>query len=115
MNDVNSNKLYKEFPNFFPKRYFEFAIGDGWFSIFYALCKDLEPLVKDAERPFMFLQVKEKFGDLRMYTGGDINQEIKDLLQLAREKAATTCDQCGNLGTWREDNWCRVRCDIHAV
>ena len=102
------------FPDFFPKRFFEFAIGDGWFQIFYDLCESLEPLVKDFVHPFAFLQVKEKFGDLRMYTVGDASPEIKNLLSSAQEKASRTCDQCAEPGVWREDNWCRVRCDKHT-
>jgi hypothetical protein len=48
-----------------------FRCGDGWFQLIWRLCEDLEPLVRDLEHStencFEILQVKEKFGELRIY------------------------------------------------
>jgi len=47
-----------------------FRHGDGWFDIIWRLCGDLEPRVAAFEhasgRQFEILQVKEKFGGLRI-------------------------------------------------
>jgi hypothetical protein len=51
-----------------------FPHGDGWFDILWRLCEDLDPLVKEFEqstvRQFEILQVKEKFGGLRIHVNG---------------------------------------------
>jgi hypothetical protein len=48
-----------------------FTHDDGWFDILWRLCEDLEPLVTEMERAggpkFEVLQVKEKFGGLRIH------------------------------------------------
>jgi hypothetical protein len=48
-----------------------FLHGDGWFDLIWRLCEDLEPLVAEFEvatgRTFEILQVKEKFGGLRIH------------------------------------------------
>ncbi|MGB8477894.1 MAG: hypothetical protein WCE63_03510, partial [Acidobacteriaceae bacterium] len=48
-----------------------FEHGDGWFSLLWRLCEDLEPLVAEYEsetgHQFKVVQVKEKFGGLRFY------------------------------------------------
>jgi hypothetical protein len=51
-----------------------FLHDDGWFDILWQLCEDLEPLVAELEqatvRQFEILQVKEKFGGLRIHVNG---------------------------------------------
>jgi hypothetical protein len=48
-----------------------FTHGDGWFDIAWRLCEDLEPLLAEFEQAagceFEVLQVKEKFGGLRIH------------------------------------------------
>jgi hypothetical protein len=66
---------------------FGFAHGDGWFDILWRLCEDLEPLVAAFEQEsglqFEVLQVKEKFGGLRIHVN-HANDAIRQRLEAAQ-------------------------------
>jgi hypothetical protein len=57
-----------------------FVHDDGWFDILWRLCEDLEPLVAEFEATgecqFEILQVKEKFGGLRIHVN-NANDNIR--------------------------------------
>jgi hypothetical protein len=65
----------------------DFLHGDGWFGILWRLCEDLDPLVKEFEqatiRQFEILQVKEKFGGLRIHVN-DANDAIRQRIEAAK-------------------------------
>jgi hypothetical protein len=79
MREELEQRLFEHWPTWFnPKgdiRYtampWGFCNDDGWFDILWRLCEDLEPLVAEFEQSsglqFEVLQVKEKFGGLRIY------------------------------------------------
>jgi hypothetical protein len=48
-------------------------------------------------------QVKEKFGTLRFYCGGDEN--IFKFIHLAERLSATTCEDCSKSGTTNHSGW----------
>ena len=117
-------KLVKEFPNLFrdwrgdPQRTcmaWGVAFGDGWFDIFYDLCKKLNGL----EPHMHFDQCKEKFGTARVYFSQDVSCScgtqsgpIFDLVDEFEKKSATVCEWCGKSGEIREDlPWIRTLCD----
>jgi hypothetical protein len=52
------------------------ACGDGWFNIIDDACKELTELAKANNAVIEFVQVKEKFGGLRLYI--EIKQENKE-------------------------------------
>lgn len=57
-----------------------------------------------------FIQIKEKFGTLRMYyDGGD--HAARGAVDLAEYMSAITCEQCGNAGTTRTQGWHKTLCD----
>ena len=64
-----------------------FPHGDGWFDILWRLCGDLEPLVEQFEQEsgcqIEILQVKEKFGGLRVYVSG-ANDAMRQRLEAAQ-------------------------------
>jgi hypothetical protein len=94
-----------------------FTHGDGWFDILWRLCEDLEPLVakfgQETGRQFEVLQVKEKFGGLRVYVN-DTNDAIRQRLEAAQRESIHTCEVCGQRGKRREGGWTRTLCDEHA-
>jgi hypothetical protein len=84
----------------FPKLFremdpFNFECGEGWESIVAGLCGHLDALPLPGLR---ILQIKEKFGDLRVYVeGGD-----EATIALIREAGAlygSVCEWCGSPGT----------------
>lgn len=68
------------------------SCGDGWFNILDKLCEDISKVNTNPE--FRFMQVKEKFGGLRVYVIGS-NEEISDLIYKADEESLRTCEHCG--------------------
>ena len=78
-----------------------FEHGDGWFSLLWRLCEDIEPLVAEYEnetgRPFQLVQVKEKFGALRFYVE-NANDVIRQRIELAELESLNTCEVCGKPG-----------------
>jgi hypothetical protein len=96
---------------------FGFAHGDGWFDLVWTLCERLESVVPAAEtetgRSFRVLQVKEKFGGLRVYTSYS-NDAISALIEAAGIESIRTCEVCGSTGRRRGTSWVETRCDEHA-
>jgi hypothetical protein len=94
-----------------------FTNDDGWFDILRRLCEDLEPLVAEFEqasgRQFEVLQVKEKFGGLRIHVN-HVNDGIRRRLEAAEQESFHTCEVCGQPGTLREDSWIKTVCDEHV-
>ena len=86
-----------------------FECGPGW-----------HPLIKDALTRIealgianlAILQVKEKFGGLRIYLSLD-NDETNAIITAAEDEAHNTCEECGSKETveLRGDGWLRTLCN----
>lgn len=89
-------------------------IGDGWYNIMESLCICIDSHIKNlelqkkhapaAESPedddiadVEFVQVKEKFGRLRVYTTY-ADDTIDGMITMAAVLSARTCENCGNPG-----------------
>ena len=94
-----------------------FTNDDAWFDILWRLCEDLEPLVAKFEQAsgsqFEVLQVKEKFGGLRIYVS-DADDAIRQRLEAAIQESFHTCEVCGQRGERREGGWTKTLCDEHG-
>ena len=89
------------------------GIGDGWYQLYLHLCTDLTAIIdlKDLDpSEFFFVQVKEKFGLLRVYMSSETD-DMRIAIQKAEEESERTCETCGMEGTLRHDGWMKVRCD----
>jgi hypothetical protein len=95
-----------------------FTHDDGWFDILLRLCEDLEPLVAEFEQKtecqFDILQVKEKFGGLRIHVN-HANDAIRQRIETAIQESLHTCEVCGQPGRLREEGWIKTLCDEHAI
>ncbi len=61
------------------------------------------------------VQVKEKFGSLRIYFEPN-EQAYEELLDELASESLTICEVCGNPGRLRTDRyWQRTLCDEHAL
>ena len=77
----------------------------GWNRIILDLHNEL---VK--EHPdYYIVQIKEKFGGLRYYTGA-MTDRGRDLIGQAEDKSFKTCEKCGRPGTPSEYGWVRTLC-----
>jgi hypothetical protein len=125
MRDELRQRLVDRWPTWFniggdPRHtlmHFGFQHGDGWFDLLWRLCERLEPVVADAEketrRPFEVLQVKEKFGGLRLYANYN-NDSISTLIEAAVVESFYTCEVCGQPGKCRVGGWIQTLCDRHT-
>lgn len=96
--------------------------GDGWFTLLWELCHDLELLIAsepEAERiKYRAQQVKEKFGGLRFYLAHE-TPTMTAVMAAAEYKSDTICDVCGKPGRhWSGDGvespmLVRTRCEEH--
>lgn len=99
--------------------------GRGWDYLVLEMLAGIDRLLTDEEaRAFEILQIKEKFGILRIYVcihgvrpdptwpGAGTPREgaLRALIETAYEKSATTCEACGAPGEIRASRWLRVSC-----
>lgn len=86
---------------------YEHHLPKGWANIAKQLQERLAPFVAAGGG---VLQVKEKFGGLRVYTGGDNLPDLSDLYLAADN----TCMECGAPGAMSVRNgWIGPRCEAH--
>lgn len=93
-----------------------FECGDGWFDILNEMMKSIDAL---HPKGFSFLQIKEKFGTLRVYWGIDSNENEEDLytrideiITRTEQLSEAVCEDCGGKGRLRTINgWSVTLCD----
>lgn len=118
------------------------GVGDGWYNIIDILCGMLSRKLEQAKYELKFalehpdnkyikpipeleanlakahkelptiLQIKEKFGGLRFYTGN--TSDVDDAyISFACAMASRTCEVCGDPGEKRDTGWIKTLCDKH--
>ena len=92
---------------------FGFECGKGWNPLLVNLFDEIQKLNPSDE--FEIVQVKEKFGTLRVYTEGSsgevIDNQIDKLIEEAELKASKTCEHCGSDGEMNgQGGWYRTIC-----
>ena len=118
---MNSEELYLEMRALHPalfsasdKDRLGFCFGIGWV----ALVRDLMGALADLRRKgsFRVVQVKEKFGTLRVYVAmGEespgLRSEVYHVLAMFEGRSTVTCERCGSgQGVLLHEPWDRVRC-----
>jgi hypothetical protein len=85
--------------------------GDGWFTLINTACSLIATHEEAAEKSdFLFTQIKEKYGTLRIYyTGG--NAYIDGVVNMAEAMSGETCELCGAPGKRGGISWITTRCD----
>lgn len=76
------------------------AIGKGWHPILEALHTDLAAI----DPNYKVIQVKEKFGGLRVYLdwlNTEYTATIGQIINVAEALALGTCEDCGGVGSLR--------------
>lgn len=127
MDTTLETRVRSVYPDFFVRRSgatvcdVPIATGDGWYPIFMSLFRALRELSDYSGARFMGLQIKQKFGRLRVWC---INHHAPDfdtaqlghlLVDTAEFISASTCEICGEPGSLIKVNyWCRTRCAKHV-
>lgn len=117
MNRELFDKLDAEFPQYFAfvKEHFGIECNSGWFDIIHEMCVKLKALlVNPGDEGFTFHQVKEKFGELRVYPSRS-TPEIEKILDEAVAKSLTVCEVCGSttdVKTQSKYGWISTECAV---
>ena len=123
-----------------------FSIARGWLPIVARACADIDALVRDDRFQYRFhwLQIKQKFGTLRLYwkargmqgvrvdlvtpagvlsaasvpdgkgRDGLVATRIAQIVRSAEAESASTCMACGTAARLRQGDWLLTLCDEHA-
>ena len=132
MNKQLERYLVTKYPLIFKDIGGEIECGSGWFWILDALCTNIDNAYKNAVRqwelvvsqnkelagvecPYM-VQIKEKFGGLRVYTHNNMEGWARDTLSyvdMAETMAYRTCENCGEPAALVNDSgWMRMECEV---
>jgi ribosomal protein L37AE/L43A len=92
----------------------ELDLPEGWLDLFLQCCEDLkEPLEKAGLLySFKFLQIKEKFGAMRIYAPSP-TEEVRDILAKYEFISRQVCCVCGKPATTTTKGWTCPYCDEH--
>ena len=80
---------------------FGFECGDGWYGI---LDRMMSKIASLNPKEFRFVQIKEKYGALRVYWGAsgdeaeDFWEKVDAIIDEAELASAGTCEECGDEG-----------------
>lgn len=83
-------------------------VPPGWETIVRKALLKLASL----EEGIKILQVKEKFGALRVYYM-PYSEHADEIIREAEQECSQACDVCGQSGTRTYGTWIRVLCDNH--
>lgn len=100
------------------REYIEYSIPEGWWTAFgKQMCDDIEAYIKklppSARKDFEILQVKEKYGSLRIYTNW-YTKELENIEIKYGDLSVHTCCVCGAPATQFSTGWICPYCDEHA-
>lgn len=95
--ELTSEVIISEFPDLFKdKNVYGLQCNKGWFPLIYEMCRELSQGVKeDSLDRLTIVQIKEKFGGLRVYIHHG-NDRARAIYEKAARRAETTCELCGS-------------------
>lgn len=120
MNDENTQRMYRDFPQLFRDRENndmenDFSCPDGWSELLYKLCAAIESEARKLGVdpgsdiwPKVWM-VREKFGMLQFYCN-TAHHTVNTLIHDAEEASAYICGECGKPGKLRKTGYWRVTC-----
>lgn len=83
-------------------------VGPGWKKLLELLHTDISAV----DPAYEVVQVKEKFGSLRVYLVNE-NDEIEQLLHTALVRSQYICEMCGEPGEVGGQYWVKTLCAEH--
>jgi hypothetical protein len=92
--------------------------GEGWCDLLDRACGQIEAALAGNDT-FTALQIKEKYGTLRLYWRGRLPKEaeakVEEAIDLAEARSACTCEICGAEGRLHSrGDWLATACLEHA-
>jgi len=106
-----------------PIAYWGIECGTGWLSIIDEFSEWLEhearKLKASGKRMPLIVQVKAKFGTLRIYVRyfprAKFFEELQPRISAAEQQSETVCEVCGHPGTLRRGGYMQTLCDEHEA
>jgi len=114
----NIYEIVKKHSNLFSHNAYDISILPGWITLVDELLCELQGRLGNNER-IQIVQVKEKFGRLRLHFGtiGIPDERLflfKGPIEEAEAKSAKTCIFCGDKGSMTNNGWISPRCPSHV-
>jgi hypothetical protein len=109
MNEERQHILKQAFPLLYGGLH-GLECGDGWYTLLSDLGRALDGL------PVSAVQVKEKFGTLRVYWSSeeDLSEQTRAFIDAvvgeAEQASGATCEECGSPGSMVRGSWWRTLC-----
>jgi len=101
MNDENTKKLLTTYPLLYRNlREWGFECGDGWFDLVWQLSAEIELAARHEGIPESSDSwpavgvLKNKLGDLRVQFNAPVSDNIRGLVEKARDKSVEICEIC---------------------
>lgn len=119
ISEDNDKRICDTYPGLFrvgPNGTFGFECRAGWLGLIETLCQ-MVAQAKGTERAeeMRFVQIKEKFGALRVYYVGG-NTVISAYVSFAEAMSQKMCEVCGSPAQMvSTGGWMRARCEMHEV
>lgn len=85
------------------------SVGGGWAP----LIKEIFQFIEKNRVHSKVIQVKEKWGGLRVYTDV-VHEALDQKIREMEKKSFEICEICGEAGKLREGSWYRTLCENHA-
>ena len=98
---------------------FGYECSKGWHPIIEDAFDEMSSIIRDMDAVsraymhdnFRILQVKEKYGGLRIYVSAETD-EIADIIKRAEDRAYRTCEECGEYGVMTiRGGWYQTLCE----
>ncbi|MDD4279010.1 MAG: hypothetical protein PHX74_04665 [Candidatus Sumerlaeales bacterium] len=100
---------------------YDFPVGAGWHDLCARTFGQIMSIYKKHKVPLerlSLMQLKEKYGGLRIYVGAlpiQVYDEVDTIIRQAEKESLTICEICGQPGHhWESGGWVMTRCDKHA-
>lgn len=128
------NEVKAKYPRLFDGRDIGTDVSPGWWPALIEAFEGISALLEQHPNVVCsILQIKEKFGTLRVYSrthagslgidedGGeqfvpvpeDLRRKIHGILDLADVRTSKTCEYCGKPGERRNTGWIKTLCNDH--
>lgn len=85
------------------------SVKPGW----HGLLREIYDKKNTLDSHIDIIQVKEKFGGLRVYTSS-VHDEFDTFILENEIKSYTLCEECGDSGALRGGGWYQTLCDAHS-
>ena len=120
MLDYYRQELGPLFDKYYTQVYLGVNIGPGWIPAYVELARNMEEVAQKYDYHFSVAQVKQKFGELRVYIqpleeNATADAALSVFLKAAVRRCAQTCESCGRKGELGGRAWLSVACEKHLV